>query len=63
MTISTTDYILEELRINNRLLQRLIEIQHANALLSLAVAEREGHITKEGYDEIGAVIDGKRTLG
>ena len=62
MTISTGDLIYDELKTNSALLRRLIEIQRANALVSLTIALSEEHITKELYDELGAMIDGNATL-
>ena len=63
MTISTTDYILEELRINNRLLQRVIELQKVQAYVSLGAARQQGHITEKAFNEMADVVEGKSTQG
>ena len=60
MTLTNTDYILDELRVNNALLRRVIELQEIQTFASLGIAKRRGHISEEMYNDMVEIIEGKK---
>ena len=59
MTISTSDLIYDELKTNNALLRRLIQLQELSILIPLKIERDDARITREQYEKFIDIVEGK----